>query len=96
MAKIEVRETDDKKFGVYLDSVLIGDSKAQFDADHAAVMLRQAMAAERSDELLNTKTMVKTCFVAMSVELHRYLEMVGMRIADLDLEANGEHVDTGD
>ena len=41
--KIEVRETDEKKFGLYVNGVLIGDSKNQFDADHAVIMLKKAL-----------------------------------------------------
>jgi len=32
---IEVKETDDGKWGLYLDGVLLGDSKHRYEADHA-------------------------------------------------------------
>jgi len=41
--KIEVRKTNDGKFGLYVNGVLIGDSKNQFDADHAVIMLKKAL-----------------------------------------------------
>lgn len=37
---IEVRKTDDK-FGVYINGILIGTSKNQFDADHTKVILER-------------------------------------------------------
>lgn len=42
---IETKETDEKKWGLYVNGVLIGDSKNRFDADHAVVMLRKALCA---------------------------------------------------
>lgn len=36
---IEVLETADKKWGLYINGTLIGTSKARFDADHAKVVL---------------------------------------------------------
>jgi hypothetical protein len=36
---IEVKETDDDKWGLYLDGVLVGDSKHRYDADHAKQVL---------------------------------------------------------
>jgi len=36
---IEVRETDDGKWGLYLDGVLLGESKHRYDADHAKQIL---------------------------------------------------------
>jgi hypothetical protein len=32
---IEVKETDDGKWALYLDGVLLGDSKHRYEADHA-------------------------------------------------------------
>jgi hypothetical protein len=36
---IEVKETDDGKWGLYLDGVLLGESKHRYDADHAKQIL---------------------------------------------------------
>jgi hypothetical protein len=36
---IEVKETGDGKWGLYLDGVLLGDSKHRYDADHAKQIL---------------------------------------------------------
>ena len=36
---IEVKETDDGKWGLYLDGVLLGDSKHRYEADHAKQIL---------------------------------------------------------
>jgi hypothetical protein len=36
---IEVKETDDGKWGLYLDGVLLGDSKHRYDVDHAKQIL---------------------------------------------------------
>ena len=36
---IEVRETDDGKWGLYVDGVLLGESKHRYDADHAKQIL---------------------------------------------------------
>lgn len=36
---IEVKETDDGKWGLYLDGVLLGDSKNRYEADHAKQVL---------------------------------------------------------
>lgn len=36
---IEVKETDDGKWGLYLDGVLLGESKYRYDADHAKQIL---------------------------------------------------------
>jgi len=36
---IVVKETGDGKWGVYLDGVLLGESKNRFDADHAKQVL---------------------------------------------------------
>lgn len=44
MIVIEVKETEEKKWGLYVNGILIGDAKNRFDADHAAVMLKKALA----------------------------------------------------
>ena len=36
---IEVKETGDGKWGLYLDGVLLGESKNRYDADHAKQIL---------------------------------------------------------
>lgn len=36
---IEVKETDAGKWGLYLDGVLLGDSKHRYEADHAKQVL---------------------------------------------------------
>ena len=36
---IEVKETDEGKWGLYLDGVLLGESKHHYDADHAKQVL---------------------------------------------------------
>lgn len=36
---IEVKETNDGKWGLYLDGVLLGDSKNRYEADHAKQIL---------------------------------------------------------
>ena len=36
---IEVKETDDGKWGLYLDGVLLGESKHRYDADHAKQLI---------------------------------------------------------
>jgi hypothetical protein len=36
---IEVKETDDGKWGLYLDGKLLGESKHRYDADHAKQVL---------------------------------------------------------
>jgi len=36
---IEVKETADGKWGLYLDAVLLGESKYRYDADHAKQIL---------------------------------------------------------
>jgi hypothetical protein len=36
---IEVKETDDGKWGLYLDGVFLGDSKHRYEADHAKQVL---------------------------------------------------------
>ena len=38
---IEVKETDDGKWALYLDGVLLGDSKHRYEADHAKQILLQ-------------------------------------------------------
>lgn len=40
---IEIKETDEKKWGLYVNGILIGDARNKFDADHAVVMLRKAL-----------------------------------------------------
>lgn len=39
---IEVKPTEDGKFGLYVNDALIGTSKHQYDADFAAQVLRKA------------------------------------------------------
>jgi hypothetical protein len=36
---IEVKEIDDGKWGLFLDGVLLGESKHRYDADHARQIL---------------------------------------------------------
>lgn len=36
-----------KEFGLYVNDILIGTSKHQFDADHAKVMLEKALTLSR-------------------------------------------------
>ena len=38
---IELKETDDGKWGLYLDGVLLGESKHRYHADHAKQVLLQ-------------------------------------------------------
>jgi hypothetical protein len=40
---IEVKQIDAKQWGLYVNGILIGTSKARFDADHAKVMLEKAL-----------------------------------------------------
>ena len=42
---IEVRQIAEKSWGVYVNGVLLGVSKARFDADHAKAVLENAMGA---------------------------------------------------
>lgn len=44
--RIEVRKIPQDRFGLFVNDVLIGDAKNQFDADHAVVMLRRALGVE--------------------------------------------------
>ena len=41
---IEVKPTEDGKFGLYVNGKLLGTSKHQYDADFAAQVLRSAHA----------------------------------------------------
>lgn len=41
--KIEVKQIDPKQWGLWVNEILIGTSKARFDADHAKVMLEKAL-----------------------------------------------------
>ncbi len=43
MVTIEVKETEDKRWGLYVNGFLIGDSKNRVDADFSLVMLRKAL-----------------------------------------------------
>lgn len=49
--KIEVKETPEKKWGLYINDILIGDSKNRFDADHAVVMTKKALGVEDAQEI---------------------------------------------
>lgn len=46
---IEVRETDDGKWGLYLDGVLLGESKYRYDADHAKQILLRYLRKHGSE-----------------------------------------------
>ena len=46
---IEVKETDDGKWGVYLDGVLLGESKNRYDADHAKQILLRFLEKHGAD-----------------------------------------------
>jgi hypothetical protein len=43
LPNIEVKQIDEKQWGMYVNGVLIGTSKGRFDADHAKVMLEKAL-----------------------------------------------------
>lgn len=40
---IEVKETAEKKWGLCVNGIVIGDSKNRFDADHSVIMLKKAL-----------------------------------------------------
>ena len=40
---LEVKQTEEGKWGLYVNGVLLGDSKSRFDADHAKVILMGAV-----------------------------------------------------
>ena len=39
---LEVKQTEEGKWGLYVNGILLGDSKSRFDADHAKVILSKA------------------------------------------------------
>ena len=41
--RFEVKKIDEKTFGLHIDGVLIGTSKAHFDCDHAREIILKAM-----------------------------------------------------
>ena len=43
---VEVKETEEKKWGLWVNYILIGDSKNKFDTDHSAIMLKKALGIE--------------------------------------------------
>lgn len=55
MRRIEVAQIDVKSWGLYVNGILIGTSKARFDADHAKVMLEKALASSVSEQKENLK-----------------------------------------
>lgn len=44
---IEVKEIDEGKWGLYLDGVLLGDSKNRYEADHAKQILLRYLQKHR-------------------------------------------------
>jgi len=48
---IEVRQTENGRWGLFVNGILIGDAKARFDADHAKVMLEKALALGRTSDV---------------------------------------------
>lgn len=48
--KIEKRIINSKSFGMFVNNILIGTSPAQFDVDHAIVMLKKALGLESNRE----------------------------------------------
>ena len=50
---IEVKETDDGKWGLYLDGVLLGDSKHRYEADHAKQVLQRYLQKHRGETETN-------------------------------------------
>jgi len=46
---IEVKETDDGKWGLYLAGVLLGDSKNHYHADHAKQILLRYLQKHRGE-----------------------------------------------
>jgi hypothetical protein len=46
---ILVKETDDGKWGLYLDGVLLGESKSRYDADHAKQILLRYLQKHRGE-----------------------------------------------
>ena len=43
---MEVKQTENGRWALLVNGILIGDSKARFDADHAKVMLEKALGIE--------------------------------------------------
>ena len=46
-ARIEVKQTPEGKWGLYINDILIGDSKNQFDASHSRRMMWMALEREK-------------------------------------------------
>jgi hypothetical protein len=42
---VEVQQTENGRWGLFVNGILIGDAKARFDADHAKVMLEKALSS---------------------------------------------------
>ena len=57
---IEVKETGDGKWGLYLDGVLLGDSKHRYEADHAKqILLRYLQTSERRADLAKKRFIIR-------------------------------------
>jgi hypothetical protein len=64
---IVVKETGDGKWGLYLDGVLLGESKHRFDADHAKQVLLHYLQKNRSHSLLADIGRLAALSVAIAV-----------------------------
>lgn len=47
LSNIEVKETDNGRWGLFINGILIGDSKARFDADHAKQIILQQLVRDK-------------------------------------------------
>ena len=53
---IEVRETEEKKWGLYVNGIIIGESKNRCDADFSVVVLKKALGVPNNDQEIPTES----------------------------------------
>lgn len=60
--QVETKKTPDDKWGLYVNDILIGDSKNRFDADFSVVQLKKAL----------TKALSQPLTVCSSADIERF------------------------